>query len=70
MTLLILLVHAAATLFMVGLIWFVQIPCHKALSDQFSIDVHQRLVSSNWIRTLAWTARGILCLLLIMPAIA
>ncbi len=38
----------------------IQIPCHNSLSNQFSRKVHRKLVSSNWIRTIAWTIRGIL----------
>jgi hypothetical protein len=51
-------------------IWFstawIQIPCHNSLSNQFSDEVHRRLVTSNWIRTIAWTIRGILSLLLLV----
>lgn len=44
----------------------IQIPCHNSLSNQFSSKVHRKLVSSNWIRTIAWTIRGILSLLLLV----
>lgn len=37
-----------------------QIPCHNALQREFSTSTHQRLVSSNWIRTTAWTARAVI----------
>lgn len=37
---------------------FVQIPCHHRLSTGFDADVHRRLVATNWIRTIAWTARS------------
>ncbi len=40
----------------------IQIPLHRALSDGFDPETHRRLVTSNWWRTGAWTARG-LCLL-------
>jgi len=36
---------------------FIQIPCHKKLTLGFDSDVHSRLVTSNWIRTIGWTAR-------------
>jgi hypothetical protein len=39
---------------------WLQIPCHNRLSIQFDAQVHRRLVQTNWIRTVAWTLRGIL----------
>ena len=47
---------------LVGVIWastaLVQVPLHSALGGAFDGDAHARLVATNWIRTLAWTARG------------
>ena len=47
---------------LVGVIWastaFVQVPLHSALGGAFDADTHARLVATNWIRTVAWTARG------------
>lgn len=47
---------------LVGVIWastaFVQVPLHSALGGAFDADAHARLVATNWIRTVAWTARG------------
>ncbi|MGB7323475.1 MAG: hypothetical protein WBD31_01295 [Rubripirellula sp.] len=49
---------------MVVLIWlstaFIQVPCHSQLASGFDVDVYRRLVHSNWIRTVLWTARGLL----------
>lgn len=39
-----------------------QVPAHDALFVGFSPAVHRRLVNSNWLRTIAWTARAGLCL--------
>ncbi len=36
-----------------------QIPCHSRLSHGFDRQIHRWLVLSNWIRTLAWTSRGV-----------
>jgi hypothetical protein len=36
----------------------VQAPLHGRLSVEYSVETIRRLVASNWIRTLAWTARG------------
>ena len=47
---------------LVVLIWlstaFIQVPCHEKLVKGFDLAAYKWLVNSNWIRTLAWTARG------------
>ena len=47
---------------LVGVVWvstaFVQVPLHNALGGAFDGDAHARLVTTNWIRTAAWTVRG------------
>lgn len=40
----------------------IQVPAHRRLCRAFQAEVHQHLVQSNWLRTLAWSARGILAL--------
>jgi uncharacterized membrane protein len=49
---------------LVGVIWLstalLQVPCHSSLSDGFNAAAHSQLVSSNWIRTIAWTLRSAL----------
>jgi hypothetical protein len=51
-------------LVLVGVIWLsttlIQVPLHGALGKTFDADVHRRLVRTNWIRTLSWTARSAL----------
>lgn len=47
------------------LIWlstfFISVPCHQKLSAGKDLDVINRLVSTNWIRTILWTFKfGIL----------
>ena len=37
-----------------------QVPRHSRLAGGFDPGVHRMLVATNWIRTLAWTARGVL----------
>lgn len=53
-----------ASLALLAVIWastaFIQVPCHNVLSRGFDADAHARLVSSNWIRTAAWSARAVL----------
>lgn len=51
---------------LLGVIWgstlVFQIPCHDVLCKGFDATVHKRLVSTNWIRTAAWSLRGVLVL--------
>ena len=35
-----------------------QVPCHQRLLEGFDQATYQRLVATNWIRTIAWSARG------------
>lgn len=42
-----------------------QVPCHRRLERGYDLAAARRLVGSNWIRTLAWTARGAIALLLL-----
>lgn len=53
---------AVAGAALVGAIWastaFVQVPLHNALGGAFDAEAHARLVGTNWVRTLLWTARG------------
>ncbi|MEE2971937.1 MAG: hypothetical protein VX672_02340 [Planctomycetota bacterium] len=55
---------AWAGLGLVAVIWLstaaVQVPAHARLADGFDPAAHARLVGSNWIRTIAWTLRGLL----------
>lgn len=51
---------------LVGLLWastaLIQVPLHNQLHTAYNLNVIQRLVLSNWIRTVAWTARAALVL--------
>ena len=55
---------AIVGLVLIALIWLstvlLQIPCHNQLLNGFDESTYRRLVSSNWIRTVLWTARGVL----------
>lgn len=62
-----LLALAGGTLAWVGagllaVIWlstaFVQVPCHSRLERGFDAATAARLVRTNWVRTIGWTARG------------
>jgi uncharacterized membrane protein len=51
---------------LVGVIWLstalLQVPAHQSLALGFDAAVHEQLVTSNWIRTIAWTARALFTL--------
>jgi hypothetical protein len=53
---------------LLGFIWvttaLVQVPLHRRLAGGFEGAAHQRLVRTNWLRTLAWSLRGLLLFLL------
>jgi hypothetical protein len=42
-----------------------QVPAHTELASGWNDSVHARLVQSNWIRTLLWSARSIIALWLL-----
>lgn len=48
----------------------VQVPCHRRLEQGFDAAVHRRLVSTNWWRTAAWSARALLVTALLAGALA
>ena len=49
---------------MIAAIWlstfFLQVPCHTKLTTGFDAVTYRKLVNTNWIRTILWTARGLL----------
>jgi hypothetical protein len=44
----------------------VQAPIHGRLAGGFDLALHRRLVRSNWVRTLLWTARGVVAVVLLV----
>jgi hypothetical protein len=57
---------------LVVVIWastaFLQVPCHRKLATGFDEAVARRLVATNWLRTVVWTARALLAVA--MPLMA
>jgi len=51
------------SLIMVGLIWgstfFIQVPLHNQLGQGYDLTAIQKLVSTNWIRTVLWSVKAI-----------
>lgn len=60
---------AAAGFVMVILIWastaFVQVPLHRRLSRALNQHDVRRLVLTNWLRTILWSARAIIALMML-----
>ena len=52
------------SLALVGLIWaatfFISVPFHNRLAEGYDYIAIDGLIRTNWIRTLAWTARAVL----------
>lgn len=63
---------AWAGLALVGVNWVstaaLQMPFHKRLEAGFDPAVHRRLVKSNWLRTAAWSLRGLIAAALLAVA--
>ncbi len=59
---------------LVGVIWLstalVQVPNHSVLAASLEPGAIRALVAGNWLRTVAWTARGALVLWLLARAMA
>lgn len=51
-----------------GVTAFVSAPIHGQMSQRFDAQLHHRLVTTNWIRTAAWTARA--CVIFALAYIA
>ena len=51
---------------LLGVVWaatcFLSVPQHRALAGGFDARAYQRLVSTAWVRTVAWSLRGLLVL--------
>lgn len=45
---------------------FIQVPLHEKLSSSHSAQVIERLVFSNWFRTILWTGKSILLSILLV----
>lgn len=54
---------------LLALVWsstfFVQVPLHARLERGHELTIVRRLVATNWLRTVLWTARGVLALALL-----
>lgn len=60
------------SLLILMLVWastfLIQVPCHERLMIERDEHTIQKLVQTNWIRTLGWTARGLLLIVIVIYA--
>ena len=50
--------------FIWGTTFLVSVPCHNILSTGFDLTTIEKLVSTNWIRTISWSMKMILSIYL------
>lgn len=57
---------------LLAIVWastaLLQVPRHTRLGAGFDRRTHRGLVATNWVRTVAWTGRGVLVLLMLALA--
>lgn len=51
-----------------GVTFFISVPLHQRLAAGHDQVVIAKLVSTNWIRTAAWTLRGVIALALVLSS--
>jgi hypothetical protein len=49
---------------------FLQVPAHAALAQSYDAAHVRRLVRSNWVRTIGWSARLLLAVVMLVKAAA
>lgn len=57
---------------LLALVWastfFIQVPLHARLGSGHNAAIIRTLVATNWARTILWSARGVIALLLLSPS--
>ncbi len=48
--------------------FLIQVPQHTKLGEGFNTEIHGGLVRLNWLRTIAWSFRGLLVMLLLVSS--
>jgi hypothetical protein len=63
---------AWAGVVLLAIVWgatlFLSVPRHKQLAHGFTVSAHATLVATNWIRTVAWSARAALSMTMVASA--
>jgi formate hydrogenlyase subunit 3/multisubunit Na+/H+ antiporter MnhD subunit len=47
---------------------FLSVPLHQKMVNQPSAELGKKLVSTNWPRTISWTLRGVICVVMCAQA--
>jgi len=53
-------IGAGLVLLIWGSTFFIQVPILKRLVGSYNEDEHKKLVNTNWIRTILWSARSVI----------
>jgi len=53
-------IGAGLVLLIWGSTFFIQVPILKRMLGSFSEEEHKKLVNTNWIRTILWSARSVI----------
>ena len=65
--------RAWAGVILLAVVWgatmSLSVPRHDELTVGFSASAHAALVATNWVRTVAWTARAVLALTMVADAV-
>jgi len=48
---------------------FLSVPLHQKMVNQPSTELGEKLVSTNWPRTVSWTLRGVICVVMCAQAV-
>jgi hypothetical protein len=48
---------------------FLSVPLHQKMVNQPSAELGKKLVSTNWPRTISWTLRGVICVVMCAQAV-
>jgi hypothetical protein len=63
---------AIAGAVLLGVIWLstalVQAPAHGRIAAAFDARTHRAIVATNWVRTVAWSARAVLAISMLLAA--
>ncbi|GDX34654.1 hypothetical protein LBMAG16_14850 [Actinomycetes bacterium] len=62
-------VGAAMLAVALGSTVFVSVPLHAKMATNPTAELGQRLVATNWPRTIAWTARAVVCTVMILQVV-
>ncbi len=48
---------------------FLSVPLHAKMATNPTADVGKRLITTNWLRTIAWSARAVVCAAMLLQVV-